>query len=122
MNPRRVVHNEEHGGVIIWWGAKVTAATIAKLQRLLSAAAGRRARHAVPVARQQDRDHRVDGRPVRVPAHGYYGFGHVGICSDYTPRAESAFTAFRDAYRGKGPEGIPLCDDEPGDTPQSGSC
>ena len=31
VNPRMVVHNEEHGGVIIWWGSKVPAATVAKL-------------------------------------------------------------------------------------------
>ena len=27
-----VVHNEEHGAVVIWWGPKVPASTVAKLQ------------------------------------------------------------------------------------------
>src|SRR5438552_85377 len=32
-NPIQVVHNEEHGGVIIWWGEKVPQSTIAQLRR-----------------------------------------------------------------------------------------
>jgi hypothetical protein len=32
VNPRLVVHNEEHGGVILWWGAQVSSATIAELR------------------------------------------------------------------------------------------
>ena len=32
VNPRQVVHNEEHGAVVIWWGPKVPKATVDKLQ------------------------------------------------------------------------------------------
>ena len=35
-NPIQVVHNEEHGGVIIWWGDKVPQATIDKLHDFYS--------------------------------------------------------------------------------------
>jgi len=33
VNPRQVVHNEEHGGVIIWWGPKVPKSTVDQLER-----------------------------------------------------------------------------------------
>jgi Protein of unknown function (DUF3105) len=32
VNPRLVVHNEEHGGVVIWWGPDVPAATVDRLE------------------------------------------------------------------------------------------
>ena len=33
VNPAKVVHNEEHGGVIIWWGRRVPKATVDQLKR-----------------------------------------------------------------------------------------
>ena len=32
QNPRKVVHNEEHGGVVVWWGPNVAAGTVEKLR------------------------------------------------------------------------------------------
>src|SRR5262249_8985597 len=32
VNPRQVVHNEEHGGMIIWWGPKVPKSTVDQLE------------------------------------------------------------------------------------------
>ena len=32
VNPRQIVHNEEHGGVIIWWGPQVPSSTVDKLE------------------------------------------------------------------------------------------
>src|SRR5262249_19675003 len=32
VNPRMVVHNEEHGGVITWWGSGVDGSTVDKLR------------------------------------------------------------------------------------------
>src|SRR3954464_1320177 len=32
VEPRLLVHNQEHGGVILWWGTKVPAATVAKIR------------------------------------------------------------------------------------------
>ena len=43
--------------------------------------------------------------PFKYYQNGYYGIGHLAICPQFN---EKAFTAFRDAYRGHGPEGIPL--------------
>ena len=50
--------------------------------------------------------------------NGYFGQGHIGVCPAFTDKTEKAFVAFRDAYRGKGPEGIPLELDKPGLGPQ----
>ena len=32
INERRIVHNLEHGGVAIWWGPRVPAATVDQLE------------------------------------------------------------------------------------------
>lgn len=54
------------------------------------------------------------GDPSKYYQNGYYGIGHLAICPQFN---EKAFTAFRDAYRGHGPEGIPLSSDQPGTGP-----
>ncbi|HEY3922641.1 MAG TPA: DUF3105 domain-containing protein [Gaiellaceae bacterium] len=125
VNPRQVVHNEEHGAVVLWWGPQVPPATVDKLE-----------------AFYQQQPDGVFGTPLEslngkslgdkialtawtgdtskyyqlVNGKRYYGIGHVAICSKFS---QKAFAAFRKAYRGKGPEGIPLADDEPGMGPQS---
>ena len=66
VNPRMVVHNEEHGGVVLWWGIEGLAADSRPAPRLLRREDRRLVRHAVPQARQQGRDQRVDGRPGEV--------------------------------------------------------
>ena len=55
------------------------------------------------------------GDTTRYYKNHYYGMGHIAICSTFDKKA---FTAFRDAYRGKGPEGVPLSSDAPGSGPQ----
>ena len=45
---------------------------------------------------------------------GYYGQGHIGVCTRYDAATAKAFKAFRDAYRNKGPEGIPSSANQPG--------
>ncbi|HZQ03409.1 MAG TPA: DUF3105 domain-containing protein [Gaiellaceae bacterium] len=122
VNPRQVVHNEEHGAVVIWWGPKVPASTVRKLQAFynepIKGGAGD-GMFGTPL------DATIDGKslgnkialtawtgdPSRYYRNGYYGIGHVAICPSFN---QKAFATFRDAYRGKGPEGIPLADDQPG--------
>ena len=114
VNPRQVVHNEEHGGVVLWWGSGVSAATVAKLKAFyLQQPTGS---FGTPYASLGGKIAITawTGDPAQYQQHGYYGFGHIGICAGYTPAVEKAFTAFRDAYRGKGPEGMPLSQDQPG--------
>jgi hypothetical protein len=119
VNPRRVVHNEEHGGIILWWGPKVSTATVDKLEALYQqdpvGMVG------TPYAHLGSRVAITawTGDPALYQQKGYYGQGHIATCPSYTAATAKAFTAFRDQYRGHGPEGIPLSSDLPGSGPQS---
>jgi hypothetical protein len=120
VNPRMVVHNEEHGGVVLWWGSKVPASTVDDLQAFYNEQPD--GSFGTPYAKL--------GKKIAITAwtgnpadygrkKGYYGQGHLATCATWTPKVKKAFEAFRDAYRGKGPEGIPLSADEPGMGPPS---
>jgi Protein of unknown function (DUF3105) len=121
LNPRQVVHNMEHGAVVIWWGPKVSAATVAKLHAFYNepisggAGDGLVGTPLTSIAGKSLGDKIAltswTSLPGEYYANGNYGIGHVAICPSFN---EHAFKVFRDAYRGKGPEGIPLSDDEPG--------
>ena len=113
VNPRQVVHNEEHGGVILWWGPKVPASTVNKLQAFYESSPG--GMFGTPLAGLGDKVAITawtgDPSKYSVLQNGYHGIGHVAVCRTFD---QNAFTAFRDAFRGKGPEGIPLSVDQPG--------
>jgi hypothetical protein len=98
-NPSQVVHNEEHGGVIIWWGDKVPQATIDELHDFYSSSPNGLLGTPYPKL----------GNKIALTAwtspEGGMGQGRVATCGSYN---EKAFTAFRDAFRGKGPERYPL--------------
>jgi hypothetical protein len=122
VNPRQVVHNEEHGGVILWWGSKVPASTVAKLQSFYLQQSTGVFGTPYPPLGSKIAITAWSGNPNDYQRNGYFGFGHIAKCGSYTPAVERAFTTFRNTYRGKGPEGIPLCDDEAGDGPNKSSC
>jgi hypothetical protein len=119
VNPRMVVHNEEHGGVIVWWGSKVSKATIAKLQQFYRQQPDGSFGTPYPSLGSKIAITAWTGDPTKYQRNGYYGQGHIATCPSYTNATEKAFTAFRSAYRGHGPEGIPLSADEPGMGPNS---
>jgi hypothetical protein len=118
VNPRMVVHNEEHGGVIYWWGPKVPASTVNKLQQLYQEEST--GTFGTPYANLGSKVAITawTGNPAKYTKNGYFGQGHIAVCPAYTAATEKAFKAFRDAYRGHGPEGIPLDLDKPGLGPQ----
>jgi hypothetical protein len=114
VNPRMVVHNLEHGGIVLWWGPDTPKAQVDRLNQLYSddptgmfgtPLVGLGSKVAVSA---------WTGDPTRYGRDGYYGQGHVATCPSFDDATEKAFVAFRDAYRGKGPEGVPLSSDEPG--------
>jgi uncharacterized protein DUF3105 len=116
VNPRMVVHNEEHGGVIIWWGPKVPASTVSKLESFyLDDPTGM---FGTPIAGLGNKVALTawTGDPNRYYRNGYYGIGKLATCPGFD---EKAFTTFRDAYKGHGPEGIPLSADQQGMGPNS---
>jgi hypothetical protein len=117
VNPRQVVHNEEHGGVILWWGPKVVQSTVRQLQDFYNSSPD--GMFGTPFASLGNKVAVTawTGDPNRYYRNGYYGMGHIAICPGFD---QKAFEAFRSAYRGKGPEGIPLKPyDEPGQGPQA---
>ena len=110
VNPRQVVHNEEHGGVIMWWGPKVPASQVAQLQSFYNASPN--GMFGTPYAGLGDKIALTawTGDPSTYYKSSF-GMGHIAVCPSFNGKA---FTTFRDAFRGKGPEGIPLSADEPG--------
>jgi hypothetical protein len=119
VNPRQVVHNEEHGGVILWWGSQVPQSTVSALRSFYNQQADGVFGTPYPKLGSKIAITAWTGDPTKYGRNGYYGSGHIGVCSSWTPKVEQAFTDFRSAYRGHGPEGIPLSADEPGMGPQS---
>jgi hypothetical protein len=114
VNPRMVVHNEEHGGMVIWWGSKVPGATIDKMNAFYQEDPQGIVGTPYPKLGSKIALTAWTGDPHKYYQHGYYGIGHIAECSHFD---ETAFAAFRDAYRGQGPEGIPLSADAPGTGP-----
>jgi hypothetical protein len=114
VNPRMVVHNEEHGGVIVWWGSKVTPGTVSKLHDWYAEEPDGSFGTPYPSLGGKVAITAWTGDPAQYQLNGYYGQGHIGICPGYTSATMAAFKAFRNLYRGHGPEGIPLADDKPG--------
>jgi hypothetical protein len=114
INPRKVVHNEEHGGVILWWGDKVPNSTVNALQAFYNEQPEGTFGTPYPQLGPKVAVTAWTGNPADYQRNGYYGFGHIGTCATWNGKVEKAFTAFRDVYRGHGPEGIPLSGDKPG--------
>jgi len=114
VNPRQVVHNEEHGGVILWLGSKVPASTVSKLQDLYNEKSDGMFGTKFPSLGSKVAITAWTGNPATYQQNGDFGKGHIAVCPTFTSKTESAFRTFRDAYRGHGPEGIPLSQDKPG--------
>ncbi len=117
VNPRMVVHNEEHGGVVVWWGSKVAPGTVAKLRSWYNEQPDGSFGTPYPSLGSKVAITAWTGDPSHYQINGYYGQGHIAVCPRYTPATKKAFEAFRKLYRGHGPEGIPLSYDEPGEGP-----
>lgn len=119
VDPRQAVHNLEHGGIVIWYGPGVSAAERSRLDDFY-----RESPNGLLVSPLQDPFPGVT-YPKHAPLRGRIaltawtapegspntGTTYVAVC----PRvAVAAFRAFRDAFRGKGPERIPVSQLRPG--------
>jgi hypothetical protein len=118
VNPKRVVHNEEHGAVVLWWGPQTPSSQVDKLQTFYSSSPN--SMFGTPVGTI---DGKSLGSKVAITAwtgdpttyqQSDWGQEHVAVCPQFD---QQAFTAFRDAFRGKGPEGIPTSANNPGEGP-----
>jgi hypothetical protein len=122
VNPAKVVHNEEHGGVIIWWGPDVPKATVDQLDRFYEEQPV--GVFGTPIAGLGNKialtawtaDPAWKGDAGLAYQHHFYGMGHLAVCPQFD---RHAFAAFRNAYRGKSPQGFPLAADKPGCGPET---
>jgi Protein of unknown function (DUF3105) len=118
VNPKQVVHNEEHGGAVLWWGPQTPAATVDKLQAFYQESPNSMFGTPIGTLNGKSLGSKVaftawTGSPETYQ-RANWGFEHVAVCPTFD---ESAFKVFRDAYRGKGPEGIPTSANNPGEGP-----
>lgn len=90
------VHNLEHGGVIIQYGDKVPAGTVTQLGEFYDSSPN--AMLLAPLPKLGDK--------IVLSA-----WTHLATCTGYT---KSAFSSFRDAYRGHGPERFQVSALKPG--------
>ncbi|HEY5293929.1 MAG TPA: DUF3105 domain-containing protein [Gaiellaceae bacterium] len=119
VNPRQVVHNEEHGGVVLWWGSQVPQSTVNALSAFYQEQPIGGFGTPYPTLGAKIAISAWTGDPNTYGQAGYYGQGHLAVCPAWNAATKKAFTAFRSEYRGKGPEGIPLSADHPGMGPST---
>lgn len=119
VDVRQAVHNLEHGGIVIWYGPKLSADERQKLTDFYDESP-----NAILVSPVED-----PAKLVKYPKHeplgakialtawtakagqAEEGKGVLAVC----PRVDGkAFAAFRDEFRGKGPERFPVSDLVPG--------
>jgi hypothetical protein len=91
------VHNLEHGGVIVQYGSGVPAATVTALRRVVAGSPNGMLMAPLPKL----------GTEIALTAWTYRA-----LCTGYDT---TAFKAFRDTFRFKGPERFPPSSLEPGD-------
>ncbi len=102
----QAVHNLEHGGIEIEWGNTVPQAEIDKMRRFYDESPD--AMLAFPLAKLGNKIALVAWTQKSGEDHGQ---GRVAECTHFD---EAAFKAFRDSFRGKGPERFPVDQMTPG--------
>jgi Protein of unknown function (DUF3105) len=96
INERKLVHNLEHGGIVMQYGKDVPASTVDELRDFYRSSPN--GMILAPLPRLGDK--------VALTA-----WTHLSTCTEFN---EGAFKTFRDAYRAKGPEPFRLQDLAPG--------
>jgi hypothetical protein len=98
VNELQAVHNLEHGGVVIQYGDDVPRATVDRIAEFYRESPN--GMLVAPLPRL--------GNKIALTA-----WTHLATCTEF---AERGFRAFRDAYRGKGPERFGIDAMQPGGT------
>jgi hypothetical protein len=102
----QAVHNLEHGGIIISWGKQVAQSQVRKIQRFYDESPNAMLAFPLPAL----------GNKIALVAwtekpNAKQGQNRIAKCAQFD---EKAFKAFRDAFRGKGPERFPVDQLTPG--------
>jgi hypothetical protein len=116
VDPIRVVHNEEHGGVVLWWGEQTPQSQIAELRDFYNEDPESMFGTPIGTIGGKSLGSKVaitawTGDPSKYGQNGDWGIGNVAVCPRFD---ESAFKKFRDAYRGRSPEGVDPSQNQPG--------
>jgi Protein of unknown function (DUF3105) len=121
VDPRQAVHNEEHGGILVWLGRNVSAAERQKVSDFYDSSP-----NGILVTPIADATKGITFPPHKAPGSTIYltawtvqikngnivnGKNVIATCPRFD---EKAFTAFRDEFRGKGPERFPVSSLTPG--------
>jgi hypothetical protein len=116
VDPRRVVHNQEHGGVIIWYGPNISQANRQKITEFYDESP--ESMLVTPIADATPGitypPHKPLGSKIALTAWDApngAGQGVVALCPNVNLEA---FAKFRDTVRGKGPEHFPVSANQPG--------
>jgi len=119
VDPRQAVHNEEHGGIVIWYGPKISQKTRSDITAFYQGSPN--AMLVTPLLAENPGTtfpaHKPLGSRVALTAWNGTssgGHGYIAVCPGFN---ENVFKTFRDAFRGKGPEGIPESSNTPGSGP-----
>jgi hypothetical protein len=106
----RALHGLEHGGVYMLYGSKTPANTVAQLRVIYDK--DPRGLIVAPLPELGDKI-ALGAWTSKNPGSADLGTGHLAECTQVD---QKAFLAFIKAYRGRGPEGIPLNSLQPGGT------
>jgi Protein of unknown function (DUF3105) len=118
VDPRQAVHNLEHGGIAIWYGPDISAADRGALDRFYDEDEFGMIISPIedPYPRVVYPKHKKLGSDIALSV--WTGNADTGVNTAYIARCprfnEKAFTAFRDAFRGRGPERFPVSQMVPG--------
>lgn len=119
VDPRQAVHNQEHGGIVIWVGPDVSSAERQHLNDFYDSSP-----NAILITPIAD-----TAKGVKYPKHAppdskiyltawtakSLAYDNAKAVIAACPRFdENAFAAFRDEFRGKGPERFPVSQLQPG--------
>lgn len=117
-DPRQVVHNLEHGGVVVWYGPRISAKDRGTLDAFYDDDPNGIVITPLrdPYPRVTFPKHKPLGSKIALTAWttragSDSGAGYIAICPSVD---RQAFDDFRDAFRGKGPERIPVSSNKPG--------
>jgi hypothetical protein len=109
--PKIAVHNLEHGGMVVWYGTKIASSAKDGMRSFYQESPNGILVTPYPSLGSKIALTAWTGDPSKYQRNGYWGEGHLAVCGTFN---EKAFKAFRDAFRGKGPERFPLSAMAPG--------
>jgi len=116
--PSQVVHDLEHGGIAIWYGAGISAANRGALDSFYEKSPN--GVIVTPIADHYPNVTYPEHKPIggkialsvwTIDTDTGKGTVYVAVCPGFD---QNAFTKFRNAFRGKGPERFPVSSLKPG--------